>query len=225
VELDACDHSAGQTVTPPAGGTVRLLGACLDAAGGGTANGTPVQEFTCNGTGAQNWALQSNGELVNPVSGRCLTAPNGTAGVALQLADCTASAGQLWRFPPNRITGPASLCADVADADPASGTATRLWGCNDSDAQRWSAPGDATLRALGKCLDVTHGATANNTPVQLWDCNGSGSQQWVTQADRSLRNPASGRCLDDPNNAGTQGDPLQIFDCNGSAAQRFTLGG
>jgi hypothetical protein len=221
VELDSCDHSPGQQVTPPTGGTVRLLGACLDAAGGGTANGTAVQLYTCNATGAQNWTLRTNGELVNPASGRCLTAP---AGAGLQLADCTGSAGQTWRFPPNRLTGAAGLCTDVADADPASGTAVQLYGCNGSDAQRWSAPGDQTLRALGKCLDVTDGGTANGTPVQLWDCNGSGAQSWVSQSDGSLRDVASGRCLDDPNDAGTAGDRLQLYDCNGTAAQRFALG-
>jgi hypothetical protein len=224
VELDACDHSAGQQVTPPTAGTVKVLGACLDTAGGATTAGTPVQLYTCNGTGAQNWTLQSNGELVNPVSGRCLAAPNGTGGVALQLADCTASAGQVWKFPPNRVTGPAGLCVDVANADPTSGSAVQLYGCNNSDAQRWSAPGDQTVRTLGKCLDVAAGATANGSPLQLWDCNGTGAQTWVTQADGSLRNPTSGRCVDDPNNAGLQGDRLQIYDCNGSAAQKFTLG-
>jgi hypothetical protein len=223
VELDACDHSVGQQVTPPTAGTVQISGACLDAAGGATANGTAVQLYTCNGTGAQNWTLQANGELVNPVSGRCLTAPNGAGGVGLQLADCTASAGQVWRLPPNRVTGPAGLCVDVANADPASGSAVQLYGCNSSDAQRWSAPGDGTLRSLGKCLDVTGGATANGTTVQLWDCDGTGAQNWVTQSDGTLRNPSSGRCLDDPDNAGKQGDRLQIYDCNSTAAQHFML--
>jgi hypothetical protein len=221
IELKTCDHSAAQQVTPPAAGTVRVLGKCLDAANGGTANGTPVQLYTCNGTGAQAWTLEANGELVNPVSGRCLDNPGG--GPA-RLADCSGSASQTWRFPPTQLTGPSGQCVDVADADPASATAVQLYGCNASDAQRWSAPGDSTLRVLGKCLDVTNGGTANNTPVQLWDCNGTGSQSWVTQPDGSLLNSQSGRCLDDPNGAGAQGDRLQIYDCNHSAAQRFRLG-
>jgi hypothetical protein len=221
IELQACDHSAGQLVTPPTAGAVRVLGKCLDAANGGTAAGTPVQLYTCNTTGAQSWTLQSNGTLVNPVSGRCLDVPGG--GTA-RLADCSAAATQVWRFPPAQISGPGGQCVDVADADPASATAVQLYTCNASDAQRWSAPGDRTLRALGKCLDVSNGLTTNNTPVHLWDCNGSGAQSWVTQVDGSLLNPPSGRCLDDPNGAGTAGDRLQIHDCNQSAAQRFRLG-
>jgi len=221
IDLESCDHSAGQLVTPPAAGAVRVLGKCLDAANGGTAAGTPVQLYTCNTTGAQSWTLRSDGTLVNPVSGRCLDVPGG--GTA-RLADCSAAPGQVWRFPPAQLSGPGGQCADVADADPASATAVQLYTCNASDAQRWSAPGDRTLRALGKCLDVSNGLTANNTPVQLWDCNGSGAQSWVTQADGSLLNAQSGRCLDDPNGAGAPGDRLQIHDCNQSAAQRFGLG-
>jgi hypothetical protein len=30
---------------------------CLDVAGAGTASGTLVQVYTCNGTAAQSWAL------------------------------------------------------------------------------------------------------------------------------------------------------------------------
>jgi glycosyl hydrolase family 31/ricin-type beta-trefoil lectin protein/uncharacterized protein DUF5110/carbohydrate binding protein with CBM6 domain len=221
IELNTCDHSAGQQVTPPTSGTVRVLGKCLDAANAGTANGTPVQLYTCNSSGAQTWTLQSNGSLVNPASGRCLDNP---AGGTAHLADCTGSAGQTWRFPPAPVTGPGGQCADVAEADPASGTAVQLYGCNSSDAQRWSAPGDRTLRALGKCLDVANAGATNGTLVQLWDCNTTGSQAWVTQPDGSVLNPQSGRCLDDPKGAGAPGDRLQIYDCNTSAAQRFHLG-
>jgi hypothetical protein len=222
VELAACDHSAGQQISPPTGGAVRVLGKCLDVAGGATANGTGIQLYTCNTTGAQTWTLESNGQLRNPVSGRCLDNPAGTT--SLRLYDCSSAAGQKWRFPPTQITGPAGLCVDVANADPAPATAVQLYTCNASDAQRWSALADQTLRVFGKCLDVVNGATANGSPVQLWDCNATGSQTWVTQPDGSLLNPQSGRCLDDPNGAGLPGDRLQIHDCNQSAAQRYRLG-
>src|SRR4051812_252014 len=32
---------------------------CIDAAGSGTANGTAVQQYACNGTSAQNWQFQA----------------------------------------------------------------------------------------------------------------------------------------------------------------------
>ena len=52
--------------------TLQALGKCLDVNAAGTANGTLVQLYTCNGTVAQVWQPQTNGTLVNPHSGRCL---------------------------------------------------------------------------------------------------------------------------------------------------------
>ena len=57
-------------------GTIRGLGKCMDVAAAGTANGSLVQIYDCNGTGAQVWQAQSNGTLRNPASGRCLDASN-----------------------------------------------------------------------------------------------------------------------------------------------------
>ncbi|GAB3894073.1 hypothetical protein GCM10029964_071830 [Kibdelosporangium lantanae] len=102
VELAACDHSVGQQFTPPTSGAVRVQGKCLDVAGGATANGTAVQVYTCNSTGAQTWRLRADGRLVNPASGRCLDSGAAT----LRIFDCSAAAGQVWRFPPGPVSGP-----------------------------------------------------------------------------------------------------------------------
>ena len=77
------------------------LGQCLDVAGGGTANGSRVQIWTCNGTGAQTWYVLVGGGLLNPQSGRCLDVPaaNPTDGTALQLYDCNGTAAQKWNLP------------------------------------------------------------------------------------------------------------------------------
>jgi hypothetical protein len=221
VQLYTCNHSAAQQVTYAADGTVRLLGRCLAAAG--TGNNSPVSTGACT----QKWTHQSTGALINVASGRCLDVPNANTtpgAVQLQLYDCNPSAAQTWQMPPGPIAGPASLCADVAGADPTSGTPVQLWGCNTSDAQRWSAPGDRTLRAFGKCLDVRGAATANGTPAQLFDCNGTAAQQWTTRADGTILNPVSGRCLDDAGGLLHAGDRLQIYDCNGTQAQQLHLG-
>jgi Ricin-type beta-trefoil lectin domain/Glycosyl hydrolase family 31 C-terminal domain/Glycosyl hydrolases family 31 TIM-barrel domain/Domain of unknown function (DUF5110) len=227
VQLYTCNHTAAQQVSYRPDSTVRVLGKCLTA--DGTGNNAAVTIATCSGAPTQAWTHRSgpDGTLLNPASGRCLDVPgaNTTPGaVQLQLYDCNTTAAQRWRLPPGPVTGPAGLCLDVADADPASATGIQLFTCNGSDAQRWSAPGDQTLRAFGKCLDVAHGRTANSSPVQLWDCNGSGAQTWVSRADGTLYNPASGRCLDDRNNAQRPGDVVQIYDCNNTPAQRFTIG-
>ena len=77
------------------------FGKCLDVSGGGTVNGSRVQIWTCNGTGAQVWYPLVNGGLVNPQSGRCLDVPaaNPTNGTALQLYDCNGTGAQKWKLP------------------------------------------------------------------------------------------------------------------------------
>jgi len=53
-------------------GTTNLALKCLDVRGAGTANNTPVQLFTCNGTVAQRWFYTASGQILNPPSGKCL---------------------------------------------------------------------------------------------------------------------------------------------------------
>jgi hypothetical protein len=74
---------------------------CLDIQSSGTANGSAVQTYPCNGSGAQRWIFRSDGTLFNPQSGRCLDDPNGSAadGTALQIFDCNGTSGQVFALP------------------------------------------------------------------------------------------------------------------------------
>ncbi|MFF9363629.1 arabinofuranosidase catalytic domain-containing protein [Streptomyces griseoluteus] len=76
--------------------SLSTLGRCLDINGNGTAAGTQVELWDCNGVGGQKWEQQADGSLRNPQSGRCLDAPNGTTanGTRLQIWDCNGSAAQ-----------------------------------------------------------------------------------------------------------------------------------
>jgi hypothetical protein len=74
-----------------------VFGKCLDVQSGGTGNGTPIQLFDCNGSGAQTWVSQADGSLLNPQSGRCLDDPGGgtaPGAVQLQIYDCNGTAAQ-----------------------------------------------------------------------------------------------------------------------------------
>ena len=62
-----------------ADGTIRALGKCLDVWGGATANGTPVQIWDCNGSGAQVWQVTAYNQLRNPQSGKCLDVTGGNS--------------------------------------------------------------------------------------------------------------------------------------------------
>jgi hypothetical protein len=68
----------------------------LDINGDGTATGTPVELWDCNGVGGQKWVQQSDGSLLNPQSGLCLDDPSGNTanGTRLQIWTCNGSGAQ-----------------------------------------------------------------------------------------------------------------------------------
>jgi endoglucanase len=107
-------------------------GRCLDVQGAGTADGTPVQLYDCNGTGAQVW-VRTGGQLVNPNSGKCLdVAGQGTAdGTSVRLWTCLGNAAQQWQVNGNgTITNPNSgKCLDATGQGTANGTLTQIWDC------------------------------------------------------------------------------------------------
>ncbi|MFJ6797998.1 ricin-type beta-trefoil lectin domain protein [Streptomyces sp. NPDC091268] len=79
-------------------GELRVLGKCLAAANSGTANGTPIQLWNCNNSGAQQWLPTATGAFYNPQSSRCIDIPAGRLdnGTPLQLWDCNNSNPQRW---------------------------------------------------------------------------------------------------------------------------------
>jgi non-reducing end alpha-L-arabinofuranosidase len=82
-----------------ASGSLEILGRCLDIVGGGTAAGTKVELWDCNGGGNQVWQPQANGSLLNPASGLCLDDPadNTANGTQLQIYTCNGTPAQ--QFP------------------------------------------------------------------------------------------------------------------------------
>jgi non-reducing end alpha-L-arabinofuranosidase len=229
VQLWQCQsYAVDQHWTHNSDRSLSTLGRCLDILGNGTAAGTQVELWDCNGVGGQKWVQRADGSLLNPQSGRCLDSPSGATanGTRLQIWDCNGSAAQ--RFAVNgggMVAAPGGRCVDVAGDDVGTaGAAVQLWDCQASAVdQHWVHNSDQSLATLGRCLDILGNGTAAGTRVELWDCNGVGGQKWVQQADGSLLNPQSGRCLDSPSGATANGTRLQIWDCNGSAAQKFGL--
>src|ERR1700733_6062524 len=95
--LANCDADPGEEWSTYTDNTVRVQGGCLDVVSAGTTSGTDVDWYPCNGTNAQGWAHQSNGELLNPNSGLCLTGHTG--GTRLDIETCTDSTAQQWTLP------------------------------------------------------------------------------------------------------------------------------
>ncbi|MFD9074812.1 ricin-type beta-trefoil lectin domain protein, partial [Streptomyces lasiicapitis] len=118
-----------------------LAGKCLDVAGANTANGTPVQLYTCNQSGAQRWTVGTDGTV--RALGKCLHAAGGGTGdgTRVQLWDCDGSGAQRWSY--NSATRDvvnlsADKCLDVLDNNPADGTPTQIWSCSGGGNQKWT---------------------------------------------------------------------------------------
>jgi len=101
IQVYTCNGTNAQQWTVNTGNnTLRVLGKCLDVNAAGTANGTTVDLYDCNGTGAQTWIHQTNGEYLNPNSGKCLDDTGfGGAGTQAQIWTCADSANQQWSLP------------------------------------------------------------------------------------------------------------------------------
>ncbi|MGW8952359.1 ricin-type beta-trefoil lectin domain protein [Streptomyces sp. NPDC055709] len=90
-----CNGTAAQGWTHPSPGYTgpirSFLGGnwCLDVKQSGTTAGTPVQLYTCNNTAAQNFTMQSDGQIRNPNSGLCVAGDiQVTASSSLRLQPC-----------------------------------------------------------------------------------------------------------------------------------------
>ena len=133
-------------VTPSAcpgvtGVLVNAAGTCLDVSNAGTASGTAVQSYTCNGTPAQAWIQQANGVYLNPNSGMCLDDSGGVPNGLLQIYPCNGTPAQKWAAPanyPGAFTSAVGTNNCIDSAGGANNARTKLAPCNGGASQQWS---------------------------------------------------------------------------------------
>ena len=146
-------YTGGDGPGPGPGRTAHLVarhsGKCMDVASSGTANGTNVQQWTCNGTGAQRFDVEDLGSgryrLVNTNSGKCVdVAGAGTGnGVNIQIWSCNGGDGQAFRLESasggyqTLVNVNSNRCVDVKGAGTADGANIHQWRCHGRDNQQW----------------------------------------------------------------------------------------
>ena len=131
-------------------GTLAHPGSCMDARAAGVSDGTQIQEWWCNGSGAQSFELVDAGggafTIVSTHASKCVdVAARGTDnGTKIQLWDCNGTPAQSF-FVRDAGGGFVSFvntnsgkCLDVAADSPADGTVVQLYDCNGTNAQRWN---------------------------------------------------------------------------------------
>jgi hypothetical protein len=129
----------GGTGTGPITG---YAGLCVDVRGANSANFTPVQVYTCNGTNAQQWTVVAAGSTLHAL-GKCMDINGGgTAdGTTVNLYDCNNTAAQVFIPQSNgALFNPQSgKCLDDTGFG-GSGTQLQIWDCSGNTNQHWNLP-------------------------------------------------------------------------------------
>jgi ricin-type beta-trefoil lectin protein len=118
-------------------------GLCVDVQGANTANFTPVQVYTCNGSDAQQWTVVEAGSTLHAL-GKCMDINGGgTAdGTTVDLYDCNNTAAQV--FIPQSdgaLYNPQSgKCLDDTNWSTTPGTQLQIWDCTGNANQQWNLP-------------------------------------------------------------------------------------
>ncbi len=204
-------------------------GRCLDVPGASKANGEQLDQYSCNGTSAQEFTLVQ----VNPASGNPV-APTNPAPPPPPTPD-----GNAWY---NVVNVNSNACLDVYDWGTVLGNVLDQWTCGNGQAnQQWQfVPlGNGVYRVNSRYVAMSWnvqggvGATANSTRMQLWSYGGGASNEqfratylYTDGNGNNVYNfiaQNSGRCLDVPGASKANGQQLDQYSCNGTNAQAFTL--
>jgi chitinase len=137
----AYEKTGGGSSSTPTGPITGYEGLCLDDRGAITTNYNPIQVYTCNGTNAQQWTVETNDTL--EVLGKCLDVKGaGTAnGTTVDLYTCNGTGAQDWVPQSNgSLVNPNSgKCLDDTGYG-GSGTQVQIWACTGNSNQEWTLP-------------------------------------------------------------------------------------
>ena len=137
----ATPSTTGTGTGPATGPVTGYEGLCLDVRSASNADGTPVQVYTCNGTNAQQWTVESNGTV--QALGKCLDVVGaGTAnGTLVDLYTCNGTGAQSWVSESNGelVNTNSGACLDDTGYG-GSGTQVQIWACGDTSNQQWKLP-------------------------------------------------------------------------------------
>ena len=141
-------YVAAYTTTGGGGGgtggpIVGYGGLCVDVRGANSANFTPVQVYTCNGSSAQQWTVVQAGSTLHAL-GKCMDINGGgTAnGTTVDLYDCNNTAAQVFIPQSNgSLYNPQSgRCLDDTNWSTTPGTQLQIWDCSGNANQQWNLP-------------------------------------------------------------------------------------
>lgn len=188
------------------------VGAVLDATGGNDANGTKLQGYSANGTKAQKWIIEKDGErfrIVSALNGRKVADISGgsiSSGAGLQLYDVNGTATQSFYF-----VNPTAVRSELDKLA--------------SDNREVVKDGDYAIAAgpnLSRMvLDVVGGSTSSGANVQIYQSNATAAQRWRVSHDDdgylTIANVKSGKVLDVSAGSTSMGTNVQQYTACGDA--------
>jgi beta-glucanase (GH16 family) len=113
---------------------------CLDDHASSTANLNEVDVYTCNGTGAQSWDVESDGTIVSALGGCLDVLHSGTAsGTTVDFYQCNGTGAQQWQAGADgSLVNPESgLCLTDPGASTTSPTQLVISACAGAADQDW----------------------------------------------------------------------------------------
>jgi hypothetical protein len=125
---------------------------CVDIDAASTADSAQVQQYTCNGTGAQSFAVIDEGsgwyKILNINSGKAIdiTAASTANGANVQQYTDNGTGAQRFSIVPTDLDDPTAF--------------------------------SIMNQTSGKCLDIRDWSTADRGTLQQWDCSGGMNQSW-----------------------------------------------
>ncbi|MDT8916083.1 RICIN domain-containing protein [Amycolatopsis sp. PS_44_ISF1] len=155
----AIDPGQWYSVTAVSGGK------CVDARGAGRANGTVVQQYSCNQSASQQWQIQAAGDGYYRVNS------GNDAAQVWDVTDVSKADGglvQLWSY---------------------SSGVNQQW----SPVREASGAYHFVSRNSGKCLDVPGASAADSVQLQQYVCNGTNAQSFTITPVGGTTPPTSGQ--------------------------------
>ena len=218
VEISNCVSGATEKWTVASDATLRVNGRCLDIAGTGGYSGRAAELWSCNGSARELWAQGTDGELVNPASGLCLTDPGSATknGTAVQTGACRVRSSEQWTLPAQPIL--ASLggsCADDFHSIGSDGAKVDLFWCNGTPGQAWIFRPNGTISISEYPSDCL---TVHDSKIQLWVCGTASGQNWTVARTGTLSSElkAGGVCLGIPSLTAANSSALIAAKCTAS---------
>jgi hypothetical protein len=228
-------------------------GKCVDVAGGGLADGTNIQQFTCNGGSAQRFDVVETSagvyKLTAVASAKLMDVAGGGLADGTNIQQWSDNGSNAQRFKIALVTGSTTeftlvnvnsgKCVDVAGGSTADNANVQQWTCNGNAQQRYKftasyvgaalPTGRYTLKAKhsGKCMDAAGAGTADGTNVQQLACMEAAEEYFDVRRDAAgyfqFANALSGKVLDVFGSSQVPGGNVDLWTNFNADNQRFTL--